>query len=50
MVYDFKGRQIIRLPSNTETTATISLNKKALDEFRAVFPVWQDADKFRLID
>ncbi len=50
MVYDFKGRQILKLPSNTETTATISLNKESLDGFRSAFPVWQDADKFELYD
>jgi omega-amidase len=50
MVYDFKGMQVLKLPSNIETTATISLDKKNLDEFKSVFPVWQDADKFKLID
>jgi omega-amidase len=50
MVYDFKGKQVLKLPSNTETIATISLDKKSLDEFRKGFPVWRDADKFDLIN
>jgi len=49
-IFDFKGRQILKLPSNTETTATITLDKKTLDEFRKVFPVWRDSDEFKLID
>jgi predicted amidohydrolase len=50
LVYDFRGRQLLRLPSNTETAASIQLNKNKLDEFRTAFPAWKDADKFNIID
>jgi predicted amidohydrolase len=50
MVYDFRGRQILKLPANIETTGTVSLNKEALTKFRSAFPVWKDADEFTLSD
>ena len=50
MVYDFRGRQILKLPANIETTGTVSLNMEALAKFRSAFPVWKDADKFTLSD
>ena len=28
----------------------IALDKPSLDEYRAAFPVWQDADQFHLED
>jgi predicted amidohydrolase len=50
MVYDFRGRQILKLPANIETTGTVSLNMEALTKFRSAFPVWKDADEFTLSD
>lgn len=44
---DFKGNVILHL-GNREEMASVILSKEPLDVFRQKFPVWKDADCFRI--
>lgn len=47
-VYDFKGKNIsVSMPENDMIYAT--LQRGRLEDFRAKFPAWQDADPFKLL-
>ncbi|MBB1402926.1 MULTISPECIES: amidohydrolase [Pseudoalteromonas] len=48
-VYDFKGDALTKAQDNTEQLVTITLEKAPLDEFKAAFPAYLDADSFTLI-
>jgi len=50
MIFDFRGKQVLRLPANIEATGTFTLNREILNQFRTSFPVHLDADEFRLIN
>jgi omega-amidase len=47
-VIDFKGELISKIPADKECTETVSLDRRALEEFRKIFPAWKDADHFEL--
>ncbi|MDF2436002.1 MAG: Nitrilase/cyanide hydratase and apolipoprotein N-acyltransferase [Bacteroidota bacterium] len=47
-VINFKGEIISDIPSKEESTKTITLNYEELVEFRKVFPVLKDADRFEI--
>ncbi len=42
-----KGIEMVSI-GNDEDIKTVSISKKELDDFRQKFPVWKDADEFRL--
>lgn len=48
MVIDAKGNSIWKAEDDAEASETITLSKKALDDFRLKFPVGMDADSFDL--
>lgn len=48
-VYDFRGEVVMEIPERAQLLH-IALDKPSLDEYRAAFPVWQDADQFHLED
>jgi predicted amidohydrolase len=48
-VYDFKGETLIKAQDNTERLVTITLEKTLLEDFKAAFPAYLDADSFTLI-
>ena len=48
-VYDFKGEPLIKANDDQQALLTITLNKAPLDEFRAKFPAYLDADAFTLV-
>lgn len=50
IVYSAKGEALCSVPDGEEGTATASLSRDALQHFREKFPVWRDADAFRLSD
>ena len=43
---DARGENILSLPLNQVQVGTVSISKRELQEFRAKFPVWKDADEF----
>jgi predicted amidohydrolase len=45
---NFKGEIISSIPAHKEATQTISLSYGELEEFRKVFPVLKDADRFEI--
>ncbi|MFR2071459.1 MAG: amidohydrolase [Bacteroides nordii] len=48
IVYSAKGKILTSVPDGKEAIATVSLNLKSLQQFRDKFPVWKDADTFRI--
>lgn len=48
-VYSPKGSKLARVPANKETTRTCAIGKAELNKLRQKFPVWKDADPFRLL-
>ncbi|WP_166109992.1 amidohydrolase [Pseudoalteromonas sp. Z9A5] len=48
-VYDFKGDGLTKAQDDAEQLVTITLEKAPLDEFKAAFPAYLDADPFTLI-
>ena len=48
IVYSAKGEILTSVPDGKEAIATVSLNLKSLQQFRDKFPVWKDADTFRI--
>jgi predicted amidohydrolase len=50
MVCNAKGEIIAEMAPLEPGTLTFSLSVEELDKFRAKFPVWKDADPFRLDD
>jgi predicted amidohydrolase len=46
-VYDFKGEKLLDL-GEQDQVRVISLDSKALEEYRSKFPAWKDADPFTL--
>lgn len=49
-VYSAFGQEIVSLPDGQEGTATATLMRNSLNQFRERFPVWKDADEFHLSD
>lgn len=47
---DYKGRYVVEPAEDREAILSGTLDKEALDAFREKFPVWKDADDFRLSD
>ena len=47
-VYDYKGKQLLRLENGEEHVAVVDLSKEKLDEFRKKFPVFCSADRFEI--
>lgn len=45
---DARGNVLLQLSSGCQQTLTVSISKKELDDFRTKFPVWKDADSFKL--
>lgn len=45
---DPEGNKIIDLGQKQNQTSTVYISKKKLKDFRLKFPVWKDADKFKL--
>ncbi|WP_165020753.1 amidohydrolase [Dysgonomonas sp. ZJ279] len=43
-----KGEILTSIPLNQEQIETVSISKEDIDKFRAKFPVWKDADKFKI--
>jgi predicted amidohydrolase len=48
-VYDFKGDTIAKAKDNTQELLTVTLEKAPLDDFKASFPAYLDADAFTLV-
>ena len=48
MVFSPKGKKLADAGKREEITRTCTLNKEDLDELRAKFPVWKDADAFSI--
>lgn len=48
IIYSPKGEVLASVPPNEESTATADLSLSSLREFRSKFPVWKDADEFKL--
>lgn len=46
--YNYKGEQLV-FSQNKEETLIVSLDADDLDLFREKFPVWKDADQFRIL-
>lgn len=44
-LYDFRGETLLKADSQKEQILQITLDKKALEDFREKFPVYLDADK-----
>jgi len=47
-VINFKGEVISKTKAHEESIETVTISKKELDEWRAVFPAWMDADDFEI--
>lgn len=45
---DAKGKELLSSPLNEPMVDTIELSIKDLNDFRAKFPVWKDADRFEI--
>lgn len=50
IVFDFKGKPILKLPENVDTEGSVTLNKEALQRFRHAFPAYLDADNFHIVE
>lgn len=48
MIIDPKGKVISSGENSKTSIVSFTLGKKQLDEFRQKFPVWKDADKFKI--
>ena len=48
-VYDFQGETMMEIFERPQLVH-VTLDKLSLDEYRAAFPTWQDADQFQLED
>jgi omega-amidase len=48
IVISAKGETLASVADNTEGTATVSIDTESLVHFRNKFPVWKDADAFKL--
>ncbi|TMO79926.1 amidohydrolase [Pseudoalteromonas sp. S3776] len=48
-VYDFKGDTLAKAKDNTQELLTVTLEKAPLDDFKASFPAYLDADAFTLV-
>ena len=48
MVVDPLGQVLIQL-SNGEAAETVAISKQELEEARARFPFWKDADRFTIL-
>ena len=48
LVADFTGQLILDEPPEQEFVLTTTLDRQALEQFRAEFPAWMDADGFEL--
>lgn len=48
VVYSAKGEILTTVPDGEEAISTVSLDLNSLQQFRDKFPVWKDADSFRL--
>lgn len=48
IVYSPKGEILASTSDNTECTCTVELSLSSLQKFREKFPVWKDADGFKL--
>lgn len=48
VVYSPKGERLASVPDEHEGISTIRLDLEGLHVFRRHFPVWQDADKFKI--
>jgi omega-amidase len=48
IVISAKGETLASVADNTEGTATVSIDTESLIHFRNKFPVWKDADAFKL--
>lgn len=46
---DAKGNIISNIPEHKEFIETINLSKQSLEKFRQKFPVWMDADSFKIL-
>ena len=49
MVFSPKGKKLADAGKREETTRTCTLDKTELEEFRAKFPAWKDADAFSIL-
>lgn len=49
MIYSPKGKKLADAGKREEVTRTCTLDRAELDEFRAKFPAWMDADQFSII-
>lgn len=48
-VVDAKGDVMLAMPDGQHAVATVELSKDALERVRTKFPVWRDADRFKLL-
>jgi predicted amidohydrolase len=48
-VIDYLGHEVLKGPDKKSWVKSVSIDKKPLDEFRKKFPVWKDADEFKVI-
>lgn len=48
-VIDYLGHTQLKGPDSKSWIKNISIEKNPLDEFRKKFPVWKEADKFRIL-
>ncbi len=48
IVYSAKGEVLTSVPDGKEAIDTVSLSLISLQQLRDKFPVWKDADAFRL--
>ncbi|ASM51506.1 carbon-nitrogen hydrolase family protein [Pseudoalteromonas espejiana DSM 9414] len=48
-VYDFKGDTLAKAKDNTQELLTVTLEKAPLEDFKAAFPAYLDADAFTLV-
>lgn len=47
-VIDFLGHTQLKGPDNRSWIKNVSIDKKSLEEFRKKFPVWKEADAFKI--
>lgn len=48
VIYSPKGELLASIPNNEEGISTAELHLSSLQEFRTKFPVWKDADSFKI--
>lgn len=49
VIYSPKGKKLIHIPAYKEAVRTYTIDKDESDKLRDKFPVWKDADAFKLI-